>query len=155
MMSGHRAVGVGMFSSPWRDAVVLGSLDEDKRRHRKPTGEAGRAVRASEAGSDFESRKKVWNKNRIIDELEKSRVPCQGARHVSQSLAPLKVWLVRVASAGKNDLRVVRSTNDDVVEFVNTCAVPTISRISIFKKVELRWRANSISISLNLVPSQG
>src|SRR3979409_285198 len=55
--------------------------------------------------SDFESRKKVLeDKNRIIDELEKSRVgTVKVLDHVSQSLEPLKVWLGRDAGAGKQN----------------------------------------------------
>jgi len=74
--------------------------------------------------SDFENRKKVLeDKNRIIDELEKSRAgpgPVKVLDHVSQSLEPLKVWLVRVAVTGNEiDLEGRAATNDDVVEFVN------------------------------------
>lgn len=72
--------------------------------------------------SDFESRKKVLeDKNRIIDQLEKSRVgPVKVLDYVSQSLEPLKVWLVRIAVTGNDiDLEGRAATNDDVVEFVN------------------------------------
>jgi len=72
--------------------------------------------------ADFESRKKMLeDKNRIIDELEKSRAgPVKVLDHVSQSLEPLKLWLVRVAITGKDiDLEGRAATNDDVVEFVN------------------------------------
>lgn len=61
--------------------------------------------------SDFESRKKVLeDKNRIIDQLEKSRVgPVKVLDYVSQSLEPLKVWLVRIAVTGNDiDLEVAR-----------------------------------------------
>lgn len=61
--------------------------------------------------SDFESRKKVQeDKNRIIDQLEKSRVgPVKVLDYVSQSLEPLKVWLVRIAVTGNDiDLEVAR-----------------------------------------------
>jgi type IV pilus assembly protein PilN len=72
--------------------------------------------------SDFEQRKKqLEDKNRIIDQLEKSRVgPVKVLDHVSQSLEPLKLWLVRVGVNGQNiDLEGRALTNDDVVEFVN------------------------------------
>src|SRR3990167_2688863 len=72
--------------------------------------------------SDFESRKKALeDKNRIIDQLEKSRVgPVKVLDHVSQSLEPLKVWLVRIAVTGKEiDLEGRGGTNDDVGEFAN------------------------------------
>jgi type IV pilus assembly protein PilN len=72
--------------------------------------------------SDFEQRKKqLEDKNRIIDQLEKSRVgPVKVLDHVSQSLEPLKLWLVKVGVNGQNiDLEGRALTNDDVVEFVN------------------------------------
>ena len=72
--------------------------------------------------SEFEARKKLReDKNRIIDQLEKSRVgPVKVMDHVSQSLEPLKLWLVRVAVTERNiDLEGRALTNDDVVEFVN------------------------------------
>jgi type IV pilus assembly protein PilN len=72
--------------------------------------------------ADFEQRKKqLEDKNRIIDQLEKSRVgPVKVMDHVSQSLDPLKIWLVRVGVTGQNiDLEGRALTNDDVVEFVN------------------------------------
>jgi type IV pilus assembly protein PilN len=64
--------------------------------------------------SEFESRKKVLeDKNRIIDELEKSRVgPVKVLDHVSQSLEPLKVWLVRMTVTGK-DIDVERRRSDN------------------------------------------
>jgi len=72
--------------------------------------------------SDFEQRKKMLeDKNRIIDQLEKSRVgPVKVMDHVSQSLEPLKLWLVRVGVTGQNiDIEGRALSNDDVVEFVN------------------------------------
>jgi type IV pilus assembly protein PilN len=72
--------------------------------------------------SDFEQRKKqLEDKNRIIDQLEKSRVgPVKVLDHVSHSLEPLKLWLVRVGVNGQSiDLEGRALTNDDVVEFVN------------------------------------
>ena len=72
--------------------------------------------------ADFEQRKKILeDKNRIIDQLEKSRVgPVKVLDHVSQSLEPLKLWLVRVGINGQNiELEGRAMTNDDVVEFVN------------------------------------
>ena len=72
--------------------------------------------------ADFELKKKALeDKNRIIDQLEKSRVgPVRVMDHLSQSLEPLKLWLVRVAVTGQAiDLEGRALTNDDVVEFVN------------------------------------
>jgi type IV pilus assembly protein PilN len=71
---------------------------------------------------DFEQKKKLLeDKNRIIDELERARIgPVKVMDYVSQSLEPLKIWLVRVAVTGQSvDLEGRALTNDDVVEFVN------------------------------------
>ncbi|WHZ22525.1 MAG: Type IV pilus biogenesis protein PilN [Nitrospira sp.] len=71
---------------------------------------------------DFEQKKKqLEDKNRIIDQLEKSRTgPVKVLDHVSQSLNPLKVWLVRMNLKGNNvELEGRAMSNDDVVEFVN------------------------------------
>ena len=72
--------------------------------------------------ADFEEKKKQLEaKNRIIDQLEKSRMgPVKVMDHVSQSLDPLKIWLVRIGVNGQNiDVEGRALTNDDVVEFVN------------------------------------
>jgi len=86
--------------------------------------------------SDFEQRKKqLEDKNRIIDQLEKSRVgPVKVLDHVSQSLDPLKLWLVRVSVNGQNiDLEGRALTNDDVVEFVNN-----LRRTEYFMNIDLQ-----------------
>jgi type IV pilus assembly protein PilN len=71
---------------------------------------------------DFEQKKKLLeDKNRIIDQLEKSRSgPVRVLDFVSQSLEPLNLWLVRMAmKGGAIELEGKALTNDDVVEFVN------------------------------------
>ena len=98
--------------------------------------------------SDFESRKKVLeDKNRIIDELEKSRVgPVKVLDHVSQSLEPLKVWLVRIAVSGKEiDIEGRAATNDDVVEFVNN-----LRRTDYFSNINLQESKAAVESQLNL-----
>src|SRR6185312_6544415 len=98
--------------------------------------------------SDFESRKKVLeDKNRIIDELEKSRVgPVKVLDHVSQSLEPLKVWLVRVAVTGKEiELEGRAATNDDVVEFVNN-----LRRTDYFTNINLQESRAAVESQINV-----
>jgi len=85
--------------------------------------------------ADFEQRKKhLEDKNRIIDQLEKSRIgPVKVLDHVSQSLEPLKVWLIRVAVNGQSiDLEGRALSNDDVVEFVNN-----LRRTDYFTNIDL------------------
>jgi len=98
--------------------------------------------------SDFENRKKVLeDKNRIIDELEKSRVgPVKVLDHVSQSLEPLKVWLVRMAVSGKEiDIEGRAATNDDVVEFANN-----LRRTDYFSNINLQESKAAVESQLNL-----
>lgn len=70
---------------------------------------------------DFEQKKKrLEDQNRIIDQLEKSRAgPVRVMDFVSQSLDPLKLWLVSMTVKGNDvELEGRALTNDDVVEFV-------------------------------------
>ncbi len=98
--------------------------------------------------SEFESRKKVLeDKNRIIDQLEKSRVgPVKVLDHVSQSLEPLKVWLVRIAVTGNDiDLEGRAATNDDVVEFVNN-----LRKTDYFTDINLQESRAAVESQLNI-----
>lgn len=102
------------------------SLDEELEAKQIEKGEKTKQVAALNEQvkqvADFEKKKKhLEDKNRIIDQLEKSRVgPVKVLDHVSQSLDPLKLWLVRVAVTGQNiDIEGRALSNDDVVEFVN------------------------------------
>lgn len=98
--------------------------------------------------SEFESRKKVLeDKNCIIDQLEKSRVgPVKVLDHVSQSLEPLKVWLVRIAVTGNDiDLEGRAATNDDVVEFVNN-----LRKTDYFTDINLQESRAAVESQLNI-----
>jgi type IV pilus assembly protein PilN len=71
---------------------------------------------------EYEQRKKLLeDKNRIIDQLERSRSgPVRVLDHVSQSLEPVKLWLIRLSLKDNAiELEGRALTNDDVVEFVN------------------------------------
>lgn len=98
--------------------------------------------------SDFEQRKKVLeDKNRIIDQLEKSRVgPVKVLDHVSQSLEPVKVWLVRIGLTGESiDLEGRALTNDDVVEFVNN-----LRRTDYFTDINLQESRAAVESQVSL-----
>jgi len=98
--------------------------------------------------ADFEQRKKILeDKNRIIDQLEKSRVgPVKVLDHVSQSLEPLKLWLVRVGINGQNiELEGRAITNDDVVEFVNN-----LRRTDYFMNIDLQESKAATESQVNL-----
>ncbi len=71
---------------------------------------------------DFEKKKKLLeDKGRIIDELEKKRGgPVQTMDYISQSLEPLKLWLVKLDIKDKQvDIEGKGLSQDDIVEFIN------------------------------------
>jgi len=104
---------------------------------------------------DFEQKKKLLeDKNRIIDQLEKSRGgPVRVMDFVSQSLDPLKLWLVSMTVKGNEvELDGRALTNDDVVEFVNN-----LRRTEFFGAIRLaetrsstEGKANVFHFKLNL-----
>lgn len=70
----------------------------------------------------FEQKKKLLeDKNRIIGQLEKSRSgPVKVMDHLSRSLDPLKLWLMKMSmKEGRVEVEGRALTNDDIVEFVN------------------------------------
>jgi type IV pilus assembly protein PilN len=98
--------------------------------------------------ADFEQRKRhLEDKNRIIDQLEKSRVgPVKVLDHVSQSLDPLKLWLIRVSVNGQSiDLEGRALSNDDVVEFVNN-----LRRTDYFTNIDLQESRAAVESQLSV-----
>ena len=97
---------------------------------------------------DFEQKKKLLeDKNRIIDQLEQSRVgPVKVLDHVSQSLEPLKLWLTKLGlSADTVELEGKALTNDDVVEFVNN-----LRRTDYFSNINLQESKALVENKINL-----
>lgn len=71
---------------------------------------------------DFEKKKKqLEDKGRIIDDLEKKRGgPVRTLDYISQSLEPLKIWLVRLDVKDKQiEIEGKGLSQDDIVEFIN------------------------------------
>lgn len=97
---------------------------------------------------DFEQKKKLLeDKNRIIDQLEQSRVgPVKVLDHVSQSLEPLKLWLTKLGlSADAVEVEGKALTNDDVVEFVNN-----LRRTDYFASINLQESKALVENKINL-----
>ena len=97
---------------------------------------------------DFEQKKKLLeDKNRVIDELEKSRAgPVKVLDYVSQSLEPLNLWLVRLSMKGPEvELEGRALTNDDVVEFVNN-----LQRTDHFTNIRLVESRSGTEAKINL-----
>ncbi len=84
---------------------------------------------------DFERKKaQLENMNRILEGLEKERGgPVLVLDHVSRSLEPLKLWLVRLSVKGKDvEVEGKALTTNDIVEFVNN-----LRRTDYFSSVRL------------------
>ncbi|HXV67863.1 MAG TPA: PilN domain-containing protein [Nitrospira sp.] len=97
---------------------------------------------------DFEQKKKLLeDKNRIIDQLEQSRMgPVKVLDHVSQSLEPLKVWLTRLGVTSDTvELEGKALTNDDVVEFVNN-----LRRTDYFSNINLQESKATVESKINV-----
>lgn len=97
---------------------------------------------------DFEQTKKLLeSKNRIIDELEKSRAgPVHVLDYVSNSLEPLNIGLVRLTVKGTSiELEGKAMTNDDVVEFVNN-----LRRTDYFSNIRLVETRSGTEAKLSL-----
>ncbi len=97
---------------------------------------------------DFERRKKLLeDKNRIIDQLEKSRMgPVKVLDHVSQSLEPLKVWLTKLGmSSNTVEVEGKAVSNDDVVEFVNN-----LRRTDYFTDINLQESKAAVESKINV-----
>lgn len=97
---------------------------------------------------DFEAKKKqLEDKNRIIEQLEKARTgPVRALDNVSQSLEPLKLWLMRMNVKGNSiEVEGRALTNDDIVEFVNN-----LRRTDYFTIIRLQESRAAVDNKMNL-----
>ncbi len=97
---------------------------------------------------DFEQKKKLLeDKNRIIDQLEASRMgPVKVLDNVSQSVEPLKVWLTKLGvSSDTVQVEGKALTNDDVVEFVNN-----LRRTDYFSGINLQESKAAVENKVNV-----
>ncbi len=106
----------------WYSASLDSEIEarqEEKRYNERQVAQLKEQVKQVQ---DFEQKRKLLeDKNRIIDQLERSRMgPVKVLDHVSQSLEPLKVWLTKLGlSSNTVEVEGKAVTNDDDVEFVN------------------------------------
>lgn len=132
----------------WYSASLDGELEarqEEKQAKEKQVAQLKEQVKQVQ---DFEQRKKLLeDKNRIIDQLEQSRMgPVKVLDHVSQSLEPLKVWLTRLGVASDTvELEGKALTNDDVVEFVNN-----LRRTDYFTGINLQESKAAVENKINV-----
>ena len=146
-------LGVGVLlitlASCWWYASSLDSeieaRQEEKRDKEKQVAQLKEQVKQVQ---DFEQKKKLLeDKNRVIDQLEKSRMgPVKVLDYVSQSLEPLKVWLTSLkVSADTVELEGRALTNDDVVEFVNN-----LRRTDFFSGINLQESRAAVENKINI-----
>jgi len=132
----------------WYSSALDSELDarqEEKRDKEKQVAQLKEQVKQVQ---DFEKRRKLLeDKNRIIDQLEQSRMgPVKVLDHVSQSLEPLKVWLTKLGVTSDTvELEGKAITNDDVVEFVNN-----LRRTDYFTGINLQESKAAIENKINL-----
>lgn len=132
----------------WYSAALDGELEarqEEKQTKEKQVVQLKEQVKQVQ---DFEQKKKLLeDKNRIIDQLEHSRMgPVKVLDHVSQSLEPLKVWLTKLGVASETvELEGKALTNDDVVEFVNN-----LRRTDYFTGINLQESKAAVENKINL-----
>jgi type IV pilus assembly protein PilN len=96
----------------------------------------------------FEQNKKALeDKNRAIEQLEKSRAgPVHVMDHISRSLEPLKLWVVRLSVKGNDvELEGRAMSNDDVVEFVNN-----LRRTDYFSSIRLAETRSGTEAKVNI-----
>lgn len=132
----------------WYAAELDGEIEarqEEKREKEKQVAQLKEQVKQVQ---DFEQKKKLLeDKNRVIDQLEKSRVgPVKVLDYVSQSLEPLKVWLTSLkVSADSVELEGRALTNDDVVEFINN-----LRRTDFFTGINLQESRAAVESTINI-----
>jgi type IV pilus assembly protein PilN len=129
----------------WWYAAALDSeieaRQEDKRVKESQVAQLKEQVKKVQ---DFEQKKKLLeDKNRIIDQLEQSRMgPVKVLDHVSQSIEPLKRLGV---SSDTVELEGKALTNDDVVEFANN-----LRRTDYFAGINLQESKATVENKINV-----
>ncbi|HEV8540230.1 MAG TPA: PilN domain-containing protein, partial [Nitrospiraceae bacterium] len=96
----------------------------------------------------FELNKKALeDKNRAIEQLEKARAgPVHVMDHISRSLEPMKLWIVRMSVKGNDvELEGRALSNDDIVEFVNN-----LHRTEYFSTIRLAETRSSTEAKVNI-----
>jgi type IV pilus assembly protein PilN len=97
---------------------------------------------------NFEAKKKLLeDKNRVIEQLEKARGgPVRAMDYISQSLEPLKLWLVKFSMKGRDlELEGKALSNDDLVEFVNN-----LRRSDYFTNIQLLETKSGTEAQVNI-----
>ena len=106
-----------------------------------------RAMIVERVSAGKAKKKQLEDKNRIIEQLEKARTgPVRALDNVSQSLEPLKLWLMKMNVKGNSiELEGRALTNDDIVEFVNN-----LRRTDYFTIIRLQESRAAVDNKMNL-----
>jgi type IV pilus assembly protein PilN len=133
----------------WWYAAALDSEIEAQQEEKREKGmQVAQLKEQVKQVQDFEKKKKLLeDKNRIIDQLEQSRVgPVKVLDHVSQSIEPLKIWLTKLGvSSDTVELEGKAITNDDVVEFANN-----LRRTDYFTAINLQESKAAVESKISL-----
>lgn len=132
----------------WYSTTLDSELEVQQEQKREKEKQVAQLKEQVKQVQDFEQKKKLLeDKNRIIDQLEQSRLgPVKVLDHVSQSLEPLKVWLTKLGiSSDAVEVEGRALTNDDVVEFVNN-----LRRTEYFTGINLQESKAAVENKINV-----
>jgi type IV pilus assembly protein PilN len=132
----------------WYSASLESEIEARQEEKRDKEQQVAQLTEQVKQVQDFERRKKLLeDKNRIINQLEKSRMgPVKVLDHVSQSLEPLKVWLTKLGmSSNTVEVEGKAVSNDDVVEFVNN-----LRRTDYFTDINLQESKAAVESKINV-----
>ncbi len=136
LMLGVGVVVIVLAGCWWYSMALDDEIEALQEERQNKQGQIAKLKQQVKQVEDFEKKKKLLeDKNRIIEELERSRTgPVKVLDHVSQSIEPLKIWLTRLGvTSDMVELEGSALTNDDVVEFANN-----LRRTEYFTAINLR-----------------
>jgi type IV pilus assembly protein PilN len=132
----------------WYASTLDSEIEARQEEKREKESQVAQLKEQVKKVQDFEQKKKLLeDKNRIIDQLEQSRMgPVKALDHVSQSIEPLKIWLTRLGvSSDTVELEGKALTNDDVVEFANN-----LRRTDYFAGINLQESKATVENKINV-----
>lgn len=103
--------------------------------------------KAAQAQTFEKNKQDLEMKNRAIEQLEKARVgPVHVMDHISRSLEPMKLWIVRMSVKGNDvELEGRALSNDEIVDFVNN-----LRRTDYFSSVRLAETRSGTESKVNI-----
>lgn len=148
VLLGVGAIVVTLAGCWWYSASLDQEIEAKQEEKQEKERQLAQLKEQAKKVQDFEQKKKLLeDKNRIIDQLEASRMgPVRVLDNVSQSVEPLKVWLTKLGvSANTVQVEGKALTNDDVVEFVNN-----LRRTDYFSGINLQESKAAVENKVNV-----